>query len=110
MVIETSLTVDFIKKSYQEFLDFRNQVLISKDDIDWFYEIASRYSECDNAYDLGVILEETVDKALQYKKLDFQCSICEETIPFSKHHIEWVHDKLSKSWYHKRCSNIHSEF
>jgi len=110
VVIKTGMSVEYVEKSYQEYLDFTNQELIAKDDTKWLYKLASRYSKCNDTYQLEMILEECIEKALQYKKLDFQCPICEENIQFSHHHIEWVRDKLNKSWSHEKCSEIYKEF
>lgn len=110
VVIETGMSVEYVRESYQEYLDFTDQELIAKEDIGWLYKLASRYSECNNTYDLGMILKKCIEKALQYDELTFPCSLCEEDIKFSKNKIEWVREKLRKSWQHTECLRIYKEF
>jgi len=110
VIIETNFTVDYVKKSHVEFLEFTNQELIPNNDINWLYKLASRYSKCDDTHQLGLILEESIEKALQYDELTFPCSLCGEDIKFSKNKIGWVREKLEGTWKHTECLRIYKEF
>lgn len=103
VVIETGMSVDYVGESHQEYLDFKNQMIFPKEDLDWYYRLMLPYRKCEDPAQLGNAIQNVVRDALNYRKLNYPCTNCGEIIEFNTQEIEWVRTRLSENWGHSKC-------
>ena len=102
VVIQTDMSVDYVREAHQEYLNLTNQTIFSKDDIDWYHQLILPYRKSEDPYELGLAIQSAVRDALNYRKLNYPCTNCGEIIKFTTTEIEWVRDKLSDNWGHSK--------
>ena len=103
VIIQTSLSYEYVKKSYQEYLEFEKMKILPN----WFEEymrnLASEIRECPDLADVYHTLQEAVQSYHELQKHFFYCCKCGEEIRIRDNALEAAHNFLSNKWAHSEC-------
>lgn len=108
VIIETGLSYEYVKKSYEEFLSLEKKVVIPKYWLDNLEEFASYIRESSGNNKLGDIhyaFSVAKDSHLELKSHVYYCSGCEEPMPINGKSLQSACDYLSQRWGHVKCIN-----
>lgn len=106
VIIETGLSYEYVKKSYEEFLEFEKKVIIPKywlDDLEdaGYYVI---YSDGENKLEhIRNAFITAKDSYLELESHIYYCCKCEEPIPIKDKTLQAACDYLSQNWGHAEC-------
>lgn len=106
VIIETGLSYEYVKKSYEEFLEFENKMLVPKYWIDNLEGFANSVTDIHGNNKLGHIhyaFSVAKDSHLELQKHIYFCSICGEEMKIKGKSLQAASDYLSQSWGHAEC-------
>lgn len=105
VLIETGYSFEFVKKAYDEFLEFEKMVAVPK----WFeesvYDLLYDIRICKNWNDVYHGISDAVSSHKELEEHYFNCSRCSDLIPIRGKSLHAAINYLSKNWGHKECFN-----
>ena len=108
VIIQTSLSYEYVKRSYQEYLDFEEKTLVPKYWLDNLEEFADYVRDPDGMNKLGHIhYAFSVAKAshLELESHIFYCCGCKKKTSIRDNALQAACNYLSKTWGHLECIN-----
>ncbi|AJW71035.1 hypothetical protein [Nitrosopumilus adriaticus] len=106
VIIETGLNYEYVKKSYEEYLEFEEKMLVPKYWINNLVNYADGISEQVGKNKLGHIhyaLSVAHNSHVELQKHIYYCCVCEEQIPIKDKTLQAACDYLSQKWGHAEC-------
>ena len=106
VIIETGLSYEYVKKSYEEYLSFEEKMLVPKYWINNLAEFASYIRDPSGSNKLGDIhyaFSVAKDSQLELKSHIYYCCGCEEPITIKDKTLQAACDYLSQKWGHAEC-------
>jgi len=107
VVIETGLNFEYVKKAYEEYLEFEEQELVPKywlDNLEKFAGYVSEVSENNRLGDIHYAFSVAKESHLELEKFVFTCSKCDEDARINGKALEDAQQYLSSKWKHTDCS------
>lgn len=105
VVIKTNLSPEFVKKSYQEFLDFEEKEVFPKNELQDLYEMAKdRMYPSHNFSDLKHFIEQIVPDYDKYQELAFICKKCGKYLYPSGKSLDDARNYLAGKYVHYECA------
>ena len=106
VIIETGLSFEYVKKSYEEFLEFEEKILVPKYWIDNLVGFADWIKESDGRNKLGHIhnaFSVAKDSHVELQDHVYNCSVCGEEMKIKDKSLQSASNYLSQSWGHAEC-------
>ena len=106
VIIQTSLSYEYVKKSYQEYLDFEEKTLVPKYWLDNLEEFADYVRDPDGINKLGHIhcaFSVAKGSHLELQNHIYYCCVCSKQMPIRGKLLQAACDYLSKTWGHSEC-------
>jgi len=109
VIIQTGLNYEYVKKSYDEFLEFEENTIVPKYWLDNLEEFADYVTDPDGPNKLGHIhcaFSVAKESHIELQKHFFYCCKCGEEIRIRENTLEAAHNFLSSKWGHSECINF----
>jgi len=106
VIIKTDLNYEYVKKSYEEFLEFEKTSLVPEYWLDNLENFADYVTESDGKNKLGHIhyaFSVAKSSHLELEKHIFVCVGCRKVVPIRDNALKAAAIYLSKDWGHSEC-------
>lgn len=106
VIIETSLSFDYVKKAYEEYLEFEKQMIVPKFWINNLEKFADSITNPDGKNKLGHIhyaLSVAAKSHLELQTHIYYCCVCKKPMSIKNESLQSACDYLSQKWGHAEC-------
>ena len=106
VIIQTSLSYEYVKKSYDEFLEFEEKAIVPKYWLDNLEQFAYYVTDPDGPNKLGHIhyaFSVAKESHLELESHIFYCCRCKKKMSIRDNAVQAACDYLSKTWGHSEC-------
>jgi hypothetical protein len=105
VIIKTRLDYDFIKKSYEQYLEMSKKKTVPEWFVSSLYDSSNNIKQCTSITDVFHCIDSAFEAYHELQEHIFFCSKCEESIPIRGETLDDASKYLSGKWYHKNCRN-----
>lgn len=104
VVIETGLSVEYVKNAYKEYLQFEGKTVISQGFENEIYHNAWQVDDsCETENDVIIALRKLVSSYKELESHTYNCSRCDTEIPIRNKSLQDAKQYLSEKWHHTEC-------